>query len=50
LRVEAPGRQGVKVQEYHNILGFRTGSRMGWIGIQNETSFFNAPSTPPTLQ
>jgi hypothetical protein len=33
LDVEAPVRQGVKMQEYLDIPSFRTGSRTGFIGV-----------------
>jgi hypothetical protein len=33
--VEAPGRQGTKMQEYLDIPGIRTSSRTGFIAVQN---------------
>ena len=47
MGVEAPGRQGVKLQEYLYIPSFRTGSRTGWIGVQDVTLFLSGLSTPP---
>ena len=43
MGVEAPGRQGVKLQEYLDIPSFRTGSRTGCIGVQNVTLFLSEP-------
>ena len=47
MGVEAPGRQGVKLQEYLDIPSFRTGSRTGWIGVQDVMLFLSGLSTPP---
>ncbi len=47
MGVEALGRQGVKLQDYLDIPSFRTGSRTGWIGVQDVTLYFEwALNTP----
>jgi hypothetical protein len=46
LGAEAPGRQGVKSQEYLDISRFCTGSRMGCIGVQNGKLFLSKPLRP----
>jgi hypothetical protein len=46
LGIEAPGRQGAKTQAYVDMPSFRTGSRTGCIGVQNDTLFLSEPLSP----
>jgi len=38
---KAPARQGVKTPEHLDIPSFRTGSRTGFIGVQNVKLFLS---------
>jgi len=41
--VETPGRKGVKSHEYLDIPKFYTGSRAGFIGVQNGKLLMSKP-------